>query len=126
MLETLSPDQAQLITGLVDIQRPSLLGIVDMREQISTELRKFLVGETADKALVLSLMEEYGTLDGEIIYNYAVNFAQVNQTLTDEQLAQLMAFREEMLGDLMYPSGAYLYSEPIPMPEIQNTDFLFQ
>ncbi|GAH87029.1 unnamed protein product, partial [marine sediment metagenome] len=40
MLETLAPDQAQLITGLVDIQKPSLLGIVDIREQISIELRK--------------------------------------------------------------------------------------
>jgi len=126
MLETLTPDQSQTITDLVDIQKLSLLGIVDIREQISIELRKFLTGGTADKALVLSLMEEYGALDGTIIYNYATNFAQVNQTLTDEQRAQLMTFREEMLGDLMYPSGAYLYSQAISMPEIQNTDFLFQ
>jgi hypothetical protein len=126
MLETLTPDQSQTITGLVDIQKPSLLGIVDIREQISIELRKFLTGGTADKTLVLSLMEEYGALDGTIIYNYATNFAQVNQTLTDEQRAQLMTFREEMLGDLMYPSGAYLYSQAISMPEIQNTDFLFR
>jgi len=126
MLATLAPDQSQLITGLVDFQKPSLLGIVDIREQISIELRKFLTGGMADKALVLNLMEEYGALDGTIIYNYATNFAQVNQTLTDEQQAQLMSFREEMLGDLIYPSGAYLYSKAIPMPEIQNTDFLFQ
>ncbi len=126
MLAMLAPDQSQLITGLVDTQKPSLLGIVDIREQVSIELRKFLIGGTADKALVLSLMEEYGALDGAIIYNYATNFAQVNQTLTAEQKAQLMSFREEMLGDLMYPSGAYLYSRAIPMPEIQNTDFLFK
>ncbi len=126
MLATLAPDQSQLITGLVDTQKPSLLGIVDIREQVSVELRKFLTGGTADKALVLNLMEEYGVLDGTIIYNYATNFAQVNQTLTAEQQAQLMSFREEMLGDLMYPSGAYLYSKAIPMPEIQNTDFLFK
>ncbi|MCP4138863.1 MAG: hypothetical protein GY755_00975 [Chloroflexi bacterium] len=126
MLETLASDQSQMITSLVDIQKPSLLGIVDIREQVSVELRKFLTGGTADKALVLNLMEEYGALDGTIIYNYATNFVQVNQTLTDEQQVQLMTFREEMLGDLMYPSGAYLYSQAIPMPEIQNTDFLFQ
>ena len=125
MLEVLAPDQSQLITSLVDIQKPSLLGIVDIREQISIELRKFLAGGTADKSLVLSLMEEYGALDGAIIYNYATNFARVNQSLTDEQQAQLMAFREEMLGDLMYPSGAYLYSQAIAMPDIPNTDFLF-
>jgi len=126
MLATLNADQTQVVTSLVDIQKPSLLGIVDIREQISIELRKFLTGETADKDLVLSLIEEYGSLDGAIIYNFAVNFAQVNQTLTEEQQAQLMAYREEMLGDLMYPSGAYLYSQAIPMPEIPNTDFLFQ
>lgn len=126
MLEMLTTDQAQLVTGLVDTQKPSLLGIVDIREQISIELRKFMAGETVDEELVMSLMEEYGALDGTIIYNYAVNFAQVNQTLTDEQMAQLMAYREEVLGDLMYPSGAFLYSEPISMPEIQNTDFLFE
>ncbi len=99
---------------------------MDIREQISIELRKFLVSGTADEALVMSLMEEYGALDGTIIYNYAIRFAQVNQTLTDEQCAQLMSYREEMLGDLMYSSGAYLYSEAIPTPEIENTDFLFQ
>jgi len=126
MLETLAPDQSQMITNLVDIQKPSLLGIVDIREQVSIELRKFLAGGTADKALVLNLMEEYGALDGTIIYNYATSFVQVNQILSDEQQAQLMTFREEMLGDLMYPSGAYLYSQAIPMPAISNTDFLFK
>jgi len=125
MLAALTPDQAQLITGLVDIQRPALLGIVDVRRQVSTELRKFLAGGTADKDTVLALMEQYGELDGEIIYNLAVNFTQVNQTLTDDQKAQLTALREELLGDLAHPTGAYLYSEPIPMPDIPSSDFLF-
>ncbi len=126
MLETLTADQVQLITSLVDIQRPYLLGIVDAREQVSSELRKFMGGESANSTAVMSLMEEYGELDGAIVYNFAVNFARVNQTLTSEQKAQLMAFREEMLGEMLYPSGAYLYSQPIPMPAIPNTDFLFR
>ncbi|MCP5096516.1 MAG: hypothetical protein GY943_13265, partial [Chloroflexi bacterium] len=126
MLQTLTSDQAQLITGLVETQRPYLLNIVDAREQVSIELRKFMAGESADSATVLNLMEQYGELDGAIVYSYVVNFAQVNQTLTSDQKAQLMGFREEMLGDMMYPSGAYLYSQPIPMPEIMNTDFLFK
>jgi len=125
MLQILTPEQAQLITGLVDIQRPYLLEIVDTREQISIELRKFMADESADKDAVMSLMEEYGELDGVIIYNFAENFAQVGTTLTAEQETQLMAFREEMLGDMLYPNGAYLYSEPITMPEIPNSDFLF-
>ncbi len=126
MLSTLSADQARLITGLVDIQKPSLLGIVETREQVSIELRKFLAGETADKATVLALMEHYGELDGEIVYNLAVNFTAVNQSLTSDQKTQLMAMRQELLGDLSYPTGAYLYSQPISRPEIPNSDFLFK
>jgi hypothetical protein len=126
MLSALNTDQAKLITSLVDIQRPSLTGIVEVRRQVSTELRKFKAGGAADRATVLGLMEKYGQLDGEIIYNLAANFVRVSQTLTSEQKAKLMAFRKEMLGNLMYPSGAYLYSQAIAMPEIPNTDFLFK
>jgi hypothetical protein len=126
MLAALNYDQAQLITDLVDIQKPSLLEIVETREQISTELRKFLAGGVADKAMVLSLSEHYGELDGEIIFNLAVNFTVVSQSLTAEQKAELVAMRDELLGELSHPSGAYLYSQPIPMPEIPNSDFLFK
>jgi phosphatidylethanolamine-binding protein (PEBP) family uncharacterized protein len=126
MLKTLNADQSQLITGLVDIQSPSLLGIVETRRQIAIELRKFLAGGVADKATVLALMQHYGELDGEIIYNLAVHFARVSQSLTDAQKAELLALRTELLGDQMYPNGAYLYSQAIPMPEIPNSDFLFK
>jgi hypothetical protein len=126
MLATLQPEQAQLITGLVDIQKPSLLGIVETRRQISVELRKFLAGGTADKATVLSLMQHYGELDGEIIYNLALNFTKVSQSLTIDQKAKLTAMRQELLGDLSHPSGAYLYSRPISMPEIPSSAFLFK
>jgi hypothetical protein len=126
LLKTLTSNQAQLITGLVDIQKPSLQGIVDTRWQISIELRKFKDGSAADEATVLSLMEKYGAYDGEIIYNMAVHFSEVGQSLTDDQKLQLLALRKEMLGDLMHPSGAYLYSQAIAMPEIPNTDFLFE
>jgi hypothetical protein len=126
MLKTLDTNQSQIITSLVDVQKPSLQGIVDTRRQISIELRKFRDGGTADKSIVLSLMEKYGQLDGEIIYNLAANFSKVGNSLTSDQKNQLLALREQMLGDLMYPSGAYLYSQAIPMPEIPNTDFLFK
>ncbi len=126
MLATLNSDQAGLVTSLVDIQKPFLLRIVETRKQASIELRKFLAGGTASKATVLSLMQRYGELDGEIIYNLAVNFAKVNQSLTGDQKAKLTAMREQLLGDLSHPSGAYLYSQPVSMPEIPNTDFLFK
>ncbi|HTP07900.1 MAG TPA: hypothetical protein VMP08_06600, partial [Anaerolineae bacterium] len=77
LLQKLDTNQAQLITGLVDVQKPSLQGIVDTRRAVSTELRKFLAGGTADRATVLSLMDKYGAYDGEIIYNLATHFTEV-------------------------------------------------
>lgn len=32
--------------------------------------------------------------------------------------------RQELLGDLAHPTGAYLYSQAVAMPDIPNTDFL--
>ncbi len=126
LLAALTPEQSRLITGLVDVQEPALLGIVETRKAVSTELRKFLSGSSTDKATVLALMRHYGELDGEIIYNYAVSFASVRSSLSSDQQAALMALRQQMLGDMMYPSGAYLYSQSIPMPSLPDTDFLFQ
>jgi hypothetical protein len=126
MLQKLTPDQAQLVTSLVTTQKTSLLGIVDARRAISIELRKFLAGGAADQATVLGRMEQYGAYDGEIIYNMAVNFAKVGQSLTADQKTQLTVLRTELLGDQSHPTGAYLYSQTIPMPEIPNTDFLFK
>ncbi len=125
-IKTLNTEQAQVINELVAVQKPSLQGIVDIRRQISTELRKFLSGGTADKTLVLSMMKTYGQLDGEIIYNLAVNFVKVNQSLTSDQKNQLLDMRKQTLGDLMYPRGAFLYSQAIPLPQASNTDFLFK
>ncbi len=126
MLKTLTTDQGQLITGLVDTNKPSLQGIIDIRRQVSTELRKFKDGGTADEFTVQSLMGQYGALDGEMIYNMAVNFSKVSQSLTGDQQAQLTSLRQQLLGNLAHPSGAYLYSQPIPMPTIPSSDFLFK
>jgi hypothetical protein len=126
LLAALAPDQASLITDLVDIQRPYLYGIVDVREQVTVELRKFMFGGSADNMTVLDLMSQYGKLDGSIVYNFAVNFAKTNETLTPEQQAQLQALREELLGAMIYPESAYLYSHQIQLPAFPNTDFLFK
>jgi hypothetical protein len=124
-LEALAPEQAELIVELVDIQRPYLYRIVDIREQVSIELRKYMTGESADIETVLKLMENYGELDGAIVYNYATSFAEVGKTLTDTQMSQLMELRRQTLGDLT-PQAAFLYSEPIGFPVVPNTDFLFE
>ncbi len=124
-LQTISTDQSSPITDLVDIQKPDLYEIVDRREDVAILLRQFMSGGMPDETAVLDLMERYGELDGEIVYRYATAFAQVNQSLTPNQQAQLMLLRTDLLSDLAFPTGAYLYSQPIDMPSIPNTDFLF-
>ena len=50
-------------------------------------------------------------LDGEIVYQLATAFAQVNQGLSADQRTQLLKLRTDLLGDLAYPSSAYLYAQ---------------
>lgn len=124
-LHTLSAEQSAVITDLVDDQKADLQAIVARRTEIATLLRGFMDGATPDRAIVLSLMEQYGALDGEIIFRYATAFAEVNQTLLQAQQAALLTLRTNLLGDLAIPTGAYRYAEPIAMPDIPNSDFLF-
>lgn len=123
-IEALNPEQASLISSLVDTQRPYLNGIVTAREQIAIELRKFMAGQTVESATVLGLMHRYGELDGTIVYQFATNFAKVGQSLSAVQKTQLMALRRQTLGDFT-PKAAFLYAEPIDFPNVQDTDFLF-
>ena len=109
MLEVLTDDQATLITDIVDIQRDDLIAIVDARDAISILLRRFITEETVDKETVLQLAEEYGELDGSIVYNYAVNFCNVGQSLSDTQLDTLIAIRESW--NTIPCEGAFLYSQ---------------
>jgi transposase-like protein len=46
--------------------------------------------------------------------------------VTAQQLSQLTAMRTDLLSSLSLPTGAYLYSEAIPLPTVENTDFLFE
>ncbi len=121
-LATLNDSQRKLITSLPDLQRKDLAEIVTTRRALATELRRFQKGETADKDKVLALSRRYGELDGEMSYLYATAFAKVGQTLTAEQKAKLSAMRKV---DPSEPKGPFLYSAPIQMPQIENTDYLF-
>lgn len=121
-LETLNTSQKATINELYKKQNTTLNTLVNRRTDLSKLLRSYLTGATVDTTEVLLLSEEYGQLDGLISYWYATNFSKVNWTLTDSQKDTLMKIRN--LDD--YPcNGAYLYSDPISKPTIQNTDFLF-
>ena len=119
----LTDDQYDTFVSVVDLQKSALLSICDTREQVSTELRKFLDGETASFETVETLSQEYGRYDGEIIYYYATYFSEVYHSLSDEQKSQVLSLTDGL--GYVNPDGAFLYSEPIAMPEIDNTDFLF-
>ena len=125
-LNVLTPSQRSLVTDLVGLQNEDLLKIVDRRQDVATELRQFIAGQTPDQATVLDLMDKYGEHDGEIVYLYATAFAEVGKTLSGDQWTELYALRDEILqGEPSVPSGAFLYSTPIDMPSIPNSDVLF-
>lgn len=123
-LAVLTPAQRSRITSLMSTQRASLLAIVEVRKAIATELRKGIAGGTASSATVQTLMHRYGELDGTIVTQYATAFVAVGRTLTATQTANLMALRHQTIGTLS-PEGAYLYAQPIPLPQLTSTDFLF-
>jgi hypothetical protein len=122
-LATLDPIQRGQITSLVELQRSDLQDIVKTRRAIATELRRFLAGSPASKDKVLELSRHYGELDGELSFYYASHFATVNKTLTTAQRTVLAKLR----GLEGYScKGAFIYADPIELPHIQNTDFLFE
>ena len=121
-LTVLRPEQRTLVTNLVDAQRGDLAEVVTVRRAIATELRRFLAGQAAAHDTVIALSRRYGELDGAMSYNLAMAFAKVGQGLNADQAAALRKLRN--LDD--YPcTGAYLYSQPIALPDFGNTDDLF-
>ncbi len=122
-LNILTTEQAEQVRGIVDLQRSALTELVAKRELISQQLRKFLSGQTADSATVISLSRRYGELDGELSYYYATVFTNVYNSLSDAQKAALLSLANQL--GYTHPAGAFLYSQPVQMPEVMNTDFLF-
>lgn len=122
-LAALTGPQRRLITGLVDQQRMDLAEIVRIRRAIAAELRRFMTGSSVDQTRILNLSKKYGELDGEISFFYARAFAEVARTLTASQKKNLFKLRN--LDTRFDCKGAYLYSSPVGMPAIPDTDFLF-
>jgi len=122
-LNTLTDDQRKRVTNVIDLQRKDLAEIVTTRRAIAMELRRRQKGEAADQSKVLSLSRRYGELDGEMSYLYASAFAEVGKTLTAQQKEKLTGMRTSNPSD---PKGPFLYSTPINLPKIENTDFLFR
>ena len=122
-INALDETQKKYITDIVKNQLPVLHQIVEIRTEISEELRKFKTGENVDSLKVINLSEEYGRMDGSLAYIYATAFANVCWSSTEDQADTLMELRD--LDD--YPAvRPFLFSEPIDWPFIINTDFFFK
>ena len=122
-LETLNDTQRGYVTGIIASQKKAIMECIEVRKNISGELRKFLKGETPDKNKVIALGRRYGELDGEMSWYYATAFAKVRKTLTAEQLKILVKLRNL---DGYTSAPYYIYSdakkEEFVMP---NTDKFF-
>jgi hypothetical protein len=120
----LTTPQADSIKDIVDLQRNALNEIVAKRTSVSKELRKFLAGDIADSTTVYALSERYGELDGEMSYYMATRFAEVYSNMSSQQRLDM----ETLAGELGYmdPTGGFLYSQPVAMPTVVNTDFMFK
>lgn len=116
--------QAATVSGLVDVQRKAVLEIVDRRKDISTMLRRFQVGQSVDSAAVIALSERYGALDGMVAYWYTTRFTTAARALTTAQQAQVLALASQL--SYTAPKGGFLYSQPIAMPTIANTNGFFR
>jgi hypothetical protein len=122
-VDLLNPQQRRLITDLPNQQRAAMKEVVSLRRAISTELRKFLVGQHADRSKVIALGEQYGRLDGEMSFHYAMAFAEIGRTMTKEQHAAAMRLRNL---DGYTSAPAYLYSTPLrDAPPAASSNTLF-
>jgi len=122
-LDILSQEQQQHVTSIPKIQEDALRKVIDVRQAISMELRKYLKGQTPDKEKVISLGRQYGELDGEMSYLYTIGFSRINQTLSQDQRQKLMSLRN-LEG---YKSAPYyIYSKPVrKQPVLETADHFF-
>ncbi len=121
--DVLTRDQRALITALPDKQQRTMEEIIQVRKDISMELRKLLSGISPDNEKIIKLGRRYGELDGELSWNHTAAFAKVNQTLTKKQHKDLMKLRN-LSG---YQSAPYyIYSQGIKKePKLNNVDSFF-
>lgn len=122
-LNLLTASQRTLLQGVMEQQRPLLEEIVRIRHDMAAELRRFLAGELSDESRIEQLSRRYGELDGELSFYYATAFAQIAQSLSQEQHEALVALRNRQPSG---PKGPFLYSEPISMPSIEQVESFFQ
>ncbi len=121
--DVLTVEQRKYIEEILDFQKEAITEMITVRRSISTELRKFLVGQMPDKEKVIALGKRYGELDGEVSWYYTMAFSRIHHTLTAEQCAQLIKLRN-LEG---YESSTYyIYSQPVQGKlDLENVNAFF-
>ena len=122
-MNVLTTQQQATITAILSAQRTSLSQIVTIRQAISTELRKFLSGGTADKATILALGQQYGQLDGKLAYMYSTAFTTVAKTLSADQTTALAKLRAS--AGVYTAAAAYIYADALTAVPSFDSSILF-
>lgn len=113
-LEIIGSESAALLNRIVNDQKTALEEIIEIRTQISRELRKALTGKSIDHEYVLALSRRYGELDGWMSWNYAQAFIRIKHSLDSSGLKELVILRNQTV----FPDGVYIYADRIAEPEI--------
>jgi len=121
-IATLNATQDESLSETMRKQAPFLSEIVKIREAVSIELRKAMTNEKPDKEKVFSLIKRYGELDVEMSYYEANSFSIIYKTLTESQKQKLIQIRNQSV----LPTGAFMYSDSIAVPENLELNSLFK
>lgn len=121
-IATLNSVQAELLYETMRKQAPLLSEIVKIREAVSNELRKAMKNVPLDKQKIYSLIKRYGELDVEMSYYETNAFSAIYKTLSDTQMQKLIKIRNQSV----LPKVAYMFSDPIDLPESLKFDYLMK
>ena len=97
--------------------------MADIRRKIAVEIRKIFVGTTGNHDEVIRLSRKFGEADGEIAYLYANAFTEVRHSLTENQQKKAIEIRNISQYKC---KGAFLYAEPISVPNVSNISSFFK
>lgn len=113
-----------ILKNIINAQSAALQEIVNIRRNISTELRKLLIGQTIDEDFIKEKSKEYGKLDAYITYLYANAFKSISLTTTQkEYLTKLRNVVCPLTASLPFLFSTPIILDPNTLP---NSDFLFE
>lgn len=121
-IEMLDNTQKETLTNAYLQQKQLMPELIATRTTVAQELRKSINGGSIDSSLVFSTIKRYGEIDCEMSCYEATAFCSIFKTLTIIQKQSLDKLRNQSV----LPRGAYLYSDPISLPENLHYEYLLK